>query len=483
MVDLFHEQNLIQVECATCGRADCYYCPQCLHLGIAKSCEPFLAWHPARAEAVSGIDITKLHNRHPDSTKQENNIRQENNMNQEISRKGNETVSFSWNGQLSPAQKHASEQLYQFVHQPYQEAYEFLIYAVCGAGKTEILFQTIYQSLRKKQKILITSPRRDVVVELAPRLKEAFPQTKVCVLHGESNEKYQAGDLFLATTHQTLRFQHYFDLVVIDEEDAFPYHFDPMLPYVVQRSRKPQGHVVYLSATPREAMLRRVKNGQLQAVRILQRFHGHPLAIPKLQVVGPWRRLMEKKEVISELLHYVAHLLQNQRYGYLFVPYVKDLPLVKEYIEETILPYIAKQQGISSDLEDVTIPLGMNAIQDVIQSNSRSSFVVETVHSEDPRRTELVQRYRAQEIQLLITTTILERGVTISHSDVAILGSDDAIFDVASLIQMSGRAGRKAADPVGNVWFFSEVRTNTQLKAIRTIKECNQLASEEVAIK
>ncbi|WP_025027192.1 helicase-related protein [Caldalkalibacillus mannanilyticus] len=417
---------MIPVTCSSCQVSPCYYCSRCLKLGLSKACETMLEWkriYPSQQREVV----------------------------------------FAWEGELSSQQEKASRELCSFVHEESRghtnvakNDREFLVWAVCGAGKTELLFLTLYHALCKQQKVLITSPRRDVIIELAPRLQEAFPRTNIAVLHGESQEKLQFGELFLATTHQVLRFKQFFDLIIVDEEDAFPYHQDEMLPYAVQEALHSDGKRIYLSATPRKEWIEKIRKEKMRYVRLVQRFHGYPLAIPKLRPVGSWRKVIGQQHILSELADYIQHLHQKRRVGYLFVPYVKDLPTVQKYVREMILPYLA--QNDSTILEE---------------------FTVETVHSKDPRRSEIVNRYRSHEIKLLITTTILERGVTIAHSDVAVLGSDETIFDAASLIQMAGRTGRKLSDPVGHVWFFPEARTNAQIEAIQTLKECNELAQLE----
>ncbi len=64
----------------------------------------------------------------------------------------------------------------------------FFIWAVCGAGKTEMLFYGINEALQKKR-VCIATPRTDVVLELAPRLQEVFPYIKVAALYGGSVDK------------------------------------------------------------------------------------------------------------------------------------------------------------------------------------------------------------------------------------------------------------------------------------------------------
>ncbi len=84
-------------------------------------------------------------------------------------------------------------------------------------------------------------------------------------------------------------------------------------------------------------------------------------------------------------------------------------------------------------------------------SEYRTTFV----HAEDSKREEKVELFRRKEIDILFTTTILERGVTFPAIDVAVLHAGHDVFDEAALVQIAGRAGRSPQDPTGEVLFFS----------------------------
>src|SRR5690606_15357723 len=122
-----------------------------------------------------------------------------------------------------------------------QDQGRFLIWAVTGAGKTEMIFPLIANTIQSGGLALIATPRRDVVLELVPRVKQAFPDCKVVSLYGGSKEIWEEGQITISTTHQLLRFQNRFDLAVIDEIDAFPYHNNPMLEFAVSKSCKRDG--------------------------------------------------------------------------------------------------------------------------------------------------------------------------------------------------------------------------------------------------
>ncbi|GAA0368039.1 DEAD/DEAH box helicase [Bacillus horti] len=454
--------------CLSCHSDLCLYCPTCLQLGISKSCEPYVLFKTPPA-------VLQLNHK----TKKEAKVAQE--------AKGAKVaqeakVAFEWKESLSPAQQKASDQLVAFAakkdkcsiqehhSKPCSESankdlsmnkqtinekcsneeHEYLVWAVCGAGKTEIIFAALYEALCQSQKLMITSPRKDVILELAPRLKSAFPSTKIVVLHGDSTEKYDQGELFLATTHQCLRFYQAFDLVIVDEVDAFPYSFDKMLQFAVRRAKKEQGKLIYLSATPSKKLQDRAEKGTLPYSLIAKRYHGHPLAVPTIQAVGKWRKWILSSTVSTELSEFIGGMIQQKRYGYLFVPHVKDLPHVSSYIEKVLLPYLSSK-GI----------------------NPEDSFKMDSVYAEHPDRADIVQRFRRHDIHLLLTTTILERGVTIPFCDVGVLGADDPVFHTAALIQMAGRAGRKIQDPVGSVSFFPESITDSQAECVKQIKRWN----------
>ena len=74
----------------------------------------------------------------------------------------------------------------------------------------------------------------------------------------------------------------------------------------------------------------------------------------------------------------------------------------------------------------------------------------------------------------MISTTVLERGVTFPHTDVCVLDANSGVFDEASLIQMAGRAGRDFQDPTGNVLFLCNEMSEVVKKCISSIRKANE---------
>ena len=73
----------------------------------------------------------------------------------------------------------------------------------------------------------------------------------------------------------------------------------------------------------------------------------------------------------------------------------------------------------------------------------------------------------------MLTTTILERGVTIPRLHVAVVGAEEEIFTESALVQIAGRVGRSVDFPTGEVIFFHYGKTRAMIKALKQIKSMN----------
>ncbi len=314
---------------------------------------------------------------------------------------------------------------------------EVLVWAVCGAGKTEVLFAGIEAGLLANKRICIATPRTDVVLELAPRLKRAFPHIDVAALYGGSEDRHKLAPLTVSTTHQLFRFQNAFDVIIIDEVDAFPYSADAALHYAVNKAKKETTATIYLTATPSKQMKAQYRSGKLQAVTIPARYHRKPIPVPTMKWTGNWKKQFQKKQIPSPIKEWVNERIQNQTPILLFFPSIT--------IMEQVQPLFPKLQA---------------------------------VHSQHPSRKERVQALRNGELQGLLTTTILERGVTIERLEVAVIGAEHEVFTESALVQIAGRVGRSFSHPTGNVTFFHYGKSQAMVEAVQHIKMMNQEAKK-----
>ena len=81
-----------------------------------------------------------------------------------------------------------------------------------------------------------------MVVEISLRIKEAFISEDIDVL--QSSQQQYNGHFIVATVHQLFRFKSHFDVIFIDEVDAFPLS-NPRLMEAIRLSSK-QNIATYL---------------------------------------------------------------------------------------------------------------------------------------------------------------------------------------------------------------------------------------------
>ncbi|RLQ93012.1 DEAD/DEAH box helicase [Planomicrobium sp. Y74] len=384
-------EKIIPYNCAKC-EGICYYCRHCIRMGRVSSCTDLITWKEP-------LEISSY------------------------------SHSFSWNGELTNLQQQASDELDESLRRNRSH----LVYAVCGAGKTELLFPPLHKALSEGKRICIAAPRTDVVLELSPRLKAAFPDTAMHTLYGGSVFEEGFAQLIVATTHQLYRFQQAFDLVIVDEADAYPYSYDPALARAVNKSLKENAPIVYVSATPSKKMLKSTASQS----KIFRRFHGHPLPVPEYRSLWNYRKSFNTNKIPAKLKEWVEQRLEKNEPFMLFFPAINMIRKA-----EPLFKLIDSRIG--------------------------------AVHSKDEDRKEKVMQLRRGEIPGILTSSILERGVTIDNVQVGIVGADEAVFEAAALIQMAGRAGRSSAFPNGEVIFFHNGISRQMDEARNLIKFYNR---------
>lgn len=382
-------------QCAKCNKK-CVYCRHCISMGRIASCTTLLTW---------SAQMPKFSNKHP----------------------------LHWHGSFTASQQRAAYEIVDSVKQKRSH----LLHAVCGSGKTEILFQAVHYALTQRLRVCVATPRTDVVLELLPRFQQVFPHTIIHALYGNAPKQSGHAQLVIATTHQLYRFQDAFDVMIVDEADAFPYTFDETLQHAVIKAKKQETPIIFVTATPSKKLLSRMKKEQWGYSFIPRRYHGFPLPVPRIQPLWNYKKQIEKHKIPHPLQTWTLHQLDNKQPFLIFFPTI-------ELMEKAISLFQQLHPHILS------------------------------VHSEDNLRKEKVLQLRNEEIPGLLTTTILERGITIKNVQVAVVGAESEIFNESALIQISGRVGRNMHHPTGDIVFFHHGLTNEINAAIAEICRLNK---------
>lgn len=304
--------------------------------------------------------------------------------------------------------------------------HDVMLNAVTGSGKTEIVYKAIQMTIESGGRVAFVIPRRDVVKEIFPRIKQAFPTVKVVEVYGGHHEDLLA-DIVVLTSHQIFRYKHYFDLIVFDEVDAFPYEGNRVLEAMVIRARR--GSIIYMSATftTKQLLLFKKQGGKIE--HLYARHHGQPL--PSLTIVRTWT-----------LMHVIGTILLLLKWKKEKVPCILFVPTVK----------IGNQLAWLCDV----LPGGA------------------WVHASSNDRDERIEMFKRGKLHFLMSTSILERGITLKGLQVIIMHADHTLMDEKTIVQMAGRVGRKRDSPGGNVYVFCQTLTGAIQASQRRIRTANE---------
>lgn len=292
------------------------------------------------------------------------------------------------------------------------------IKAVCGAGKTEIVLALIQQVIEKGGRVGFIIPRVEIVKEIYERVKKIFLGIRVVAVYGGHCEKLE-GDLIVLTCHQAFRYQKAFRLVILDEADAFPYYQNQILSTFVQQTV--DGKMVRMSAT---------MQSNSKVLLLNKRYHGEPIPVPKIKKYFLFRRLLK---------------------------------LVKKYCKQK-KPFF------------IYVPTIENG-KKLLKKFTRFPYKIDFIHSKTKNKNVLLEKVKHAKLSGLITTTLLERGITYCSLQVIVYQSEHFIFSKNTLIQIAGRVGRKIEDTKGDVFFLCQRRTKEMKDAIKEIKHSNQSMS------
>lgn len=313
--------------------------------------------------------------------------------------------------ELTKSQKAASE----FLLKNAMLKQNCVLSAVTGAGKTEIIYPTIKYCINNHLKIAIAIARKDVVIELYQRIKKDFKLAKVGAIYGGHHHDLSM-DVAILTTHQLYRFVNYYDVVIVDEVDAFPFYNNSLLNNFLLRSVK--GSVIYMSAT---VPIELIKSGY-PVLYLNQRYHNEKLDIPIIKSKCSFYAL--KKQIT----------LLNKGILIIYFPTIK------------------------------------------IQMKFHSKFKEKhyLINSKTPNREDLLKELHSKENAIILSTLVLERGVTFKNTNVIVFNADHELFTRENLIQIAGRVGRHYLYPHGTILFLLR-RVDKKVKsAIKFIKKCNE---------
>lgn len=299
---------------------------------------------------------------------------------------------------------------------------DVLLHCVCGAGKTEIVVESISDYLKRGLKVCYAISRREVVIELAQRFQKIFENAKVTAIYGGHTDTDYA-DFIICTNHQLYRFYKTFDLLILDEVDAFPLKGNETLMNISLNSSK--GHIIFSTATVDNVLNKVLSKRRYHEIKLYVRPSLKPLIIPKV-IYSP--------RLLSYLyLYKILHSLTNQ--CIIFVSSKRECEVMYRIYSKF--------------------------------------FSCTYVYSDLENRNQNIMDFKNKKYKYCFSTSLLERGISIYDVNVIILDFNQTIFDTSSLVQMLGRVGRNINNPYGYAYIITNHYDKSINETAKYLKEAN----------
>jgi len=299
---------------------------------------------------------------------------------------------------------------------------DVLLYCVCGAGKTEIAVQSIAEYLKRGLKVAYAISRKEVVIELHKRFEKIFPKADVIAVYGGHHDQL-TGDLIVCTCHQLYRYYRTFDLLILDEVDAFPLKGNEVLMNISLNACK--GRIIFSTATVDSSLQRILDHRNYKKVELYVRPSHQPLSIPSIVYVHRFFFFLILKHLLDKISGQCIIFVTNKKNCRMYY---------------RIFSMFYPCTYVYSDLEE---------------------------------RDRNIQSFRDKKHRFIFSTTVLERGITIKDVNVIIL-NDSFLFDQSNLIQMLGRVRRGTDSTMGDAYIISDHHDPAIRQTLEYLRIANQ---------
>lgn len=371
----------------------------------------------------------------------------------------------------------------------------FLLYGITGSGKTEVYLHAAAEVMKKGKRVLYLVPEIALTAQVVAKLKDRFGPT-VGVLHSNLNPyerletwfKIRQGEYAILLGARSAAFAplENIGLIVIDEEHETSYKQESNPRYnihsVVQEISKYHGSVVVLgSATPSFETFYATEQKQIERLNLPQR--AVAASLPKV-ILEDLTDLYKNKQaaLLSPLLHkkiietldrkeQIILFLNRRAYspsmmcrdcGYTYV--CKECTVTLSYHRSKSLlkcHHCGYQQPVKPECESCgstkvsPFGIGIEKVEEFIQSQFPSANIARLDRDVAQRKNalpEILSRFRGGEIDILVGTQILAKGLDFPNVTlVGVIAADLSLhfpdFRASErtfqlLTQVAGRAGR-----------------------------------------
>lgn len=314
--------------------------------------------------------------------------------------------------ELTAAQKRVWEKIQEDLEGP--TLMNRLIQGDVGSGKTIIAVLALLQAAANGYQGAIMAPTEVLAEQHFASFQKLLPEIPMILLTGsmtakqkrEAYARIEEGDVKIVIgTHALIQEKVVYQnlaLVITDEQHRFGVRQRETLS---EKGRNP--HILVMSATPIPRTLAIILYGDLD-ISVIDEL--------------PANRLPIKNCVVNEGYRPNAYLFIKRE-------------IEKGHQAYVICPMVEESEGIEAE----------NVIEycEKIRKVMPPSFCVEYLHGKmrPKEKNEIMRRFASGEIQILVSTTVVEVGVNVPNATVMMV-EDAERFGLAALHQLRGRVGR-----------------------------------------
>jgi len=373
-----------------------------------------------------------------------------------------------------------------------------LLKGVTSSGKTQIYLKLIEESLAKGKQILYLLPEIALTTQLIKRVQEQFGEN-VLVYHSKysNNERVEIykkilspnqGQIIVGTRSSIFLPYHDLDLIIVDESHENSYkQFDPSPRYHARDTalilaNLHKANIILGSATPSLESYHNVKTNKFQLVKLTERFGGvKPPTINTIDLKYKYKRKRMNGHFSDELVAKINSTLDRGKQVILFQnrrgysPVIEcltcghspqcphcDVSLTLHKFNNTLRCHycgykMAVQKSCLSCGNKTLDTMGFGTEQ--IELEAQEIFPEAKIKRMDLDTTrgkydfeKLIAGFENLEIDILIGTQMLTKGLDFRHVDLVAVMHADALFHFPNfrafeksyqlLTQVAGRAGR-----------------------------------------
>ncbi len=287
-----------------------------------------------------------------------------------------------------------------------------------GSGKTIVAMISGYKAVKSGYQVAILAPTAILATQHLVNFQKILNQFDIkCELlisgitkskKTEILEKLENGEIdILIGTHamleENVKFKN-LGLVVTDEQHRFGVKQRTKM---AEKGQNPD--VLVMSATPIPRTLALILYGDLD-ISIIDEL---PPNRKKIETYAVSKKLEERVN------NFVIKQIEEGRQAYIVCPLVED------------------SEDEENDLKSVI------SLYEKCKKETFPNYTVEYIHGKmkQKEKDEIMERFKKGEIQILISTTVIEVGVDVPNSSIMVI-EDAQRFGLAQLHQLRGRVGR-----------------------------------------